>query len=201
MILTVTSFKGGTGKTTSAVHLAAYLAEQAPTILVDGDPNRSATGWADRASSHGGLPFRVVDEKAIARAAREATHLVLDTEARPASSDLKELAEVADVLVIPTSPDALALQVTLQTVQQLQAIGATNYAVLLTIVPPAPSRVGDEAAAFLRESGIRVLDHRIPRLMAYQNAAAEGRIVSKVRDENAQRAWSAYQGAAQEVTK
>ena len=48
MILTVAAFKGGVGKTTSAVHLATFLQEQQPTLLVDGDPNRSATNWSKR---------------------------------------------------------------------------------------------------------------------------------------------------------
>ncbi|MEG4301816.1 ParA family protein [Microcoleus sp. D3_18a_C4] len=47
------------GKTTTAVHLAAYLAAKGDAILIDGDPNRSATGWAKR----GQLPFEVVDER------------------------------------------------------------------------------------------------------------------------------------------
>ena len=38
MFVTVASYKGGVGKTTTAVHLAAYFQELAPTILIDGDP-------------------------------------------------------------------------------------------------------------------------------------------------------------------
>lgn len=62
MIVTVASHKGAVGKTTTAVHLAGFLQGKAPTLLIDGDPNRSATGWAKR----GKLPFRVIDERQAA---------------------------------------------------------------------------------------------------------------------------------------
>ncbi|MEG4997774.1 ParA family protein [Microcoleus sp. B4-D4] len=57
MIVTVASFKGGVGKTTTALHLAVYLQTKAPTLLVDGDLNRSALDWTAR----GSLPFQIVD--------------------------------------------------------------------------------------------------------------------------------------------
>ena len=56
MVVTVASFKGGVGKSTTAVHLAAYLQAKAPTMLVDGEPNRSVTEW----SRVGNLPFKVI---------------------------------------------------------------------------------------------------------------------------------------------
>ena len=43
MIITIASFKGGVAKTTTAVHLAAYLQDRSPNLLNDGDPNPSAT--------------------------------------------------------------------------------------------------------------------------------------------------------------
>jgi cellulose biosynthesis protein BcsQ len=69
MIVTVASFKGGVGKTTTALHLAAYLQTKAPALLVDGDLNRSALDWVAR----GSLPFKVVDEKQGVRFARDDT--------------------------------------------------------------------------------------------------------------------------------
>jgi chromosome partitioning protein len=71
MIVTVTGYKGGIGKTTTALHLAAYLQRQAPAVLVDGDLNRSATGWG----RNGSLPFRVVDERQAAKVSREFEHI------------------------------------------------------------------------------------------------------------------------------
>ena len=75
MIVTVASFKGGVGKTTTALHWAAYLQTKAPALLVDGDLNRSALDWVAR----GSLPFKVVDEKQGVRFARDYQHIVIGT--------------------------------------------------------------------------------------------------------------------------
>src|SRR5215210_3389335 len=135
MIVTVASFKGGVGKTVTAVHLGAYLRQSGSTVLVDGDPNRSATGWASR----GNLPFKVVDERQAVRYAREFEHIVIDTEARPNREDVETLAGGCDLLVIPTSPDALALDALLLLVDTLEEIEANRYRALLTLIPPRPS--------------------------------------------------------------
>lgn len=50
MILTVTNFKGGSSKTTTAAFLAHALAEQGRRVLViDADPQASITEWAELA--------------------------------------------------------------------------------------------------------------------------------------------------------
>ena len=134
------------GKTTTAVHLAAHMQEKAPTLLIDGDPNRSATGWTKR----GQLPFRVVDERQAARYAREYEHIVIDTEARPEESDLKELADGCDLLIIPTTPDALAIDALIQTVAALEKIGSERYRILLTIIPPRGDARAGEAEGLRR---------------------------------------------------
>jgi chromosome partitioning protein len=195
MIITVASFKGGVGKTTTAVHLAAYMQEKAPTLLIDGDPNRSATGWTKR----GELPFRVVDERQSARYARDYEHIVIDTEARPNESDLKELAEGCDLLIIPTTPDALAIDALIQTVAALEKIGTDRFRILLTIIPPRPSHDGDEARSLMDDRGLPLFKNDIQRLVAFQKAALQGIPVHKVNDPRADAAWQAYVRVGKEV--
>ena len=162
MIITIASFKGGVSKTTTAVHLAAYLQKRSPTLLIDGDPNRSATGWSRR----GKLPFKVVDERLSAKYARQFEHCVIDTEARPEEEDLRALADGCDLLVVPTTPDALALDALVLTVKALNGLSATRYRILLSIIPPRPSRDAEEARSTLTEAGLPLLTRGIRRLVA-----------------------------------
>lgn len=197
MIVTIASFKGGVGKTTTAVHLASYLSRDKKTLLVDGDPNRSATAWAAR----GSMPFETIDERQVAMRARDFDHIVIDTEARPTAQDLDTLIKSCDLLILPTTPDALALDAMLQTVDALNSLQARNYRILLTMVPPRPSRDGEEARAMLETADLPVFTTYIPRLVAFQKAALKGIPVHDVDDPRAGVAWEHYVAAGQEVLR
>lgn len=195
MIVTVASFKGGVGKTTTAVHLAAYLQQLAPALLIDGDPNRSATGWSKR----GSLPFAVIDERQAAKQARHFEHVVIDTQARPSKEDLEALADGCDLLVLPTTADALALDALLLTIDALKTLPQARYRILLTMVPPRPSRDGEEARTLLTEADMPLFDGYIRRLVAFQKAALSGSVVSGVKDERAREAWADYASIGKEL--
>ena len=195
MVVTVASFKGGVGKSTTAIHLAAYLQVKASTLLVDGDPNRSVSEWA-RA---GKLPFKVVDERQAALHARSFEHIVIDTKARPDEEDLRALALGCHLLVIPCTPDPLSLRALGLTVTALKTIGADRYRVLLTVVPPRPSRDGDDAREMIEQMGLPVFQSAIPRLVAFQRAVLEGTTVGGLKDPRGQQAWEEYQRVGEET--
>jgi chromosome partitioning protein len=197
MIITVASFKGGVGKTTTAVHLATFLNEQSPALLIDGDPNRSASGWCKR----GSLPFKVVDERQAARYAKDFANIVIDTQARPSREDLEALAGGCDLLVIPTTPDAMSLDALTLTVDVLKELGADRYRILLTMVPPKPSRDGDEARAMLQDAKLPVFSGSIRRLSAFQKAALLGVPVSLVKgDPRSASGWEDYRKVSMELS-
>jgi chromosome partitioning protein len=196
MIITVASFKGGVGKTTTAVHLASYLQKLGKTLLIDGDPNRSATGWTKR----GKLPFDVVDERQAAMRARDYTHAVIDTQARPSKEDLEALVAGCDLLVIPSTPDALSLDALMLTIEVLHGLEAKRFKIMLTMIPPRPSRDGEEARAMLQEAKLPLFQAGIRRLVAFQKAALQGVPVFEVNDPRAIEGWKDYEAVGEELS-
>jgi chromosome partitioning protein len=195
MIVTVASLKGGQAKTTTAVHIAALMQQDAQTLLVDGDPNRSALNWHKRK----GFPFEVCDERQAVKFSRDFQHIIFDTQARPSKEDLSVLAGGCDQLIIPLTPDALSLDTLFVLTDTLKQLGATQFKVLLTIVPPKPAHDGAEVRQALKNAGLPVFKTDIRRYKAYQKAALAGVLVRDMADEYAMAAWTDYVSVVDEI--
>ncbi len=195
MIVTVAAFKGGVGKTTSSIHIASYLQNFGPTLLVDGDPNRSSTGWAQR----GQLSFPVVDETQASRHIGLFKHIVIDTAARPTREELIDLLAACDLLIVPSIPDALSIHALLSMTRDLNVLAANKYRILLTMVPPRPSRDGQEALSLLEDAGLPHFKTYIHRAAAFQKAALAGTSVSQVKDARAKIVWEDYVRVGKEI--
>jgi chromosome partitioning protein len=196
MIITVASAKGGCGKTTTAVHLAAYFQKLAPTLLLDGDETRNATEWSQQGD---GFPFKVADQNEAAMLAGKFAHTIIDTGQKPNDADLDALSRGCHLLIIPTVPAGLDTLGLVQTITILKDRGRSNFRVLLTKVPPAPEQDGPQLRTQLKQMGIPVFKASIPRLKAFDKAYYAGVPVREVDDPRSERAWKAYADVGKEI--
>jgi chromosome partitioning protein len=194
MIISIASFKGGVGKTTTAVHIAEVLNRKLPTLLVDGDFNESALAWKGR----GKLSFPIVREHELTEHARNYKHIVLDTPARPTPEELKTISTESDLVIIPSQPDALSLDALIKLVSSLNEIKARNYRVLFTLVPPL-SHAGRDAKELLKSLDIPFFKTEIYRRAVCQRAALKGVTVKEMKDGNA--ALKEFEALAREILK
>lgn len=197
MIVTIVSFKGGVGKTTTAVHLVAFLKTFGKTVLLDGDPNRSATAWAERGD--GRLSIDIVDETYGFTVANDYRHFVIDTAARPSPAVLKGLSDRVDLIVIPTTTDGLSLDALSKTVEALHEVEVNKFRILLTMVPPKPARDGELARAAFDQAGLPVFAASIRQLKAFKTAGTQGVLVSDVKDPRAHFGWEDYAAVGAEL--
>jgi chromosome partitioning protein len=193
MIITITALKGGVGKTTTSVHLAAYLQEHAPTLLIDADRNRSALVW----SREDKLPFTVASQAGATAIISKYTHIITDTQARPEQDELKDLVASSDLLIVPTTPNHLDIDTTIKTSELLETWGA-KYKVLLTQVD-SRTRTGRAAKTLLEEAKLPMFKAEIPLLVAFERSSSRGVIIRDCIDPRAQFGWSKYQSVGREV--
>jgi chromosome partitioning protein len=137
--LAVANLKGGTGKTTAAVHLALGLAEQGRTLLVDADPQGSALAWSEQA---GDFPVTVIHwptkdlARRVGQVAGDYAHVVIDT---PPGLDglVRQALLCADVLLVPLAPSLLEvarLGPTFEAAAEMEALHPVSVRVLLVRV-------------------------------------------------------------------
>ena len=116
-IILVGNEKGGSGKTTTAVNMAAASAGTGrETLLVDADPKQqSSARWNTRRRSAGaGEPISCVTligpsiGEELLGLARKYETIIVDTGAED-SRELRSASIVADVLVVPVGPDTVDL--------------------------------------------------------------------------------------------
>lgn len=123
---------------------------------------------------------------------------MFDTPARPNQEDLEALVEGCDLLIIPTTPDILSIDAALETVDLLQAMNCDRFKLLLTVVPPAPRKTGEQAREALADYPL--FKQMVRRFDApYETASLQGVPVYDVKNRNARIAWSDYQKVGEEL--
>src|SRR5215475_7288192 len=109
----VASSKGGCGKTTIATNLAAHYALAGKnTVLVDTDRQGSSQRWCEKRVGNGTpvLPVSGVRNGWTARIPQDAQRVVIDAPAGIRASELAELLDDVQALVIPVLPSRIDME-------------------------------------------------------------------------------------------
>lgn len=182
--LAIVSQKGGCGKTTLAVHLAAYARLQGlHPAIVDLDPQGSAYKWNARRIENDPASPKLDAIKSTADKIPEMQRLaqdndvdllILDT-APHANKDAALAVQYADAVLIPCRPATFDLDAMLSTWQIVQNT-KKPAAIVLNAARRSKRKIA-EAQEALEAIGAKVLPNTIHDWVALEDALVDGRAV------------------------
>ena len=180
--IAIISQKGGAGKTTLALHLAAVAQEAgAVSLVIDTDPQATASQWAawrgDRAPEVIDSPPPRLAAKVEAARGQGAEMIVIDTPPH-ADSAARAAVELADLVLIPCRPSAFDLSAIQTTAKLVQLLRKPAFVVFTAGSPNAP-RVYEEAGELVDSYGTPPCPVVLPDRAAYRHASAQGATVTE----------------------
>lgn len=196
MIISFLNQKGGVGKTTLSVNVAACFARQGHRVLlIDADKQGSATTWA---SFREDAPFQVVS-MARANMARDAlklaadyTHTIID--GPPHAEEVARSCIVAsDFVALPIEPSGLstwASDLTVRQVKEAQEFKPSLKCGFVVSRKIGKTVIGRDIRSMAAEAGLPILDAEIEQRVAFAEGLTMGQTIFE---------WAGDSNAAREI--
>lgn len=182
MIISVAGQKGGSGKSTIAIHLAAEWHKRGRRVLlVDADPQATALTWAEVAAEQGHQTPTVIAmgdnlRKSLPELAEGYEVTLVDCPGQKASKRQVGALVVSDLALLPcgpSTPDVWALAESVELVNEVREVRADLRAGIVVNRRTATNE-GRSARDALAEVGIPVLRAELGQRVAYSEALAAG---------------------------
>lgn len=182
-VIAIVSQKGGSGKTTLALHLATIAVQQKMTAcVIDTDPQATAAAWGDWRGDF--LPAVVTSPPArlartIENAGREGVQLVVIDTPPHAEAAMREAVKAANLVLIPTRPRAFDLHA-LKGIADLVQFTGTPAHVVLNGVPARATKMVEEAKATVDELGLETCPVIFGERADFHRSSSSGEVASEI---------------------
>ena len=179
-VITVAQQKGGSGKTTMAVHLAVrFLSEGWSVAVLDTDPQGSLGRWfmarVDRTDGEPGMEFSTASAWGVGyevgKLKRSHDLVVIDTPPK-ADSDLRPALREADLALVPVAASALDLWATESVLDLVDRTGRRALTVLNRARPG--TRVHAEILSQVAELPAQMAATALHNRVIYAEAMGQG---------------------------
>lgn len=207
-VVAVVNQKGGAGKTTTVMNLAAVAAQSSKVLVVDADPQGSVTMWATNAEElpeKEQLQFDVATET-DPEALKQMRDLDYDTVFVDTPGNLENtkvlqaIVSQCDFIVMPTEATPLALLPLVYTFEKIVQPFGLDYRVVITKADSRSPQDALDAQEMLREQGILVCNSLVRAYKAHERAPMYGTVVTSYeKTRNAEKATMDYKDVALEL--
>jgi chromosome partitioning protein len=187
-VITVTNQKGGSGKTTVAVNLAANLGRRGyEVLLADIDPQGSASHYVSTAPEGKEMPVTIAGlsktgervHKYIQKFSEQYDYIVVDCPPVVDNKAARSALLISHLVVIPVQPAPLDFESTKATLELVGNTQVQNRRLKARLLATACPRTNIAALLLeqLGEADVPLMDSSLGYRTAYREAAGEGVIV------------------------
>jgi chromosome partitioning protein len=182
-VIALVGNKGGAGKTTLAVNLAAGLAKQTSAIVIDADPQGSAIQWnafTDTDAANSVLEARVDLNVQLNELSRAYEYIVIDCPPSVSSPQTIRVLKVCNLALIPVQPSPVDLWATVhieKAVQQARQSNPDLRALLVINQLETRTTLSRLVRDALSEIDLPVASIALRRRAVFRNSALEGKNV------------------------